>query len=94
MSNEELFEKLANIITPLQEGQKRLEKDMTEIKTTQQEHTNTLKTHTTRFRGIKMILTRLRKDVHYISGDYDTRIVQNRRRIEKIETHLGIPHSN
>lgn len=41
-------------------------------------------------RSMKRKLNRVAKDVHYIAGDYDLRIVENKREIQKIKSHLGL----
>ncbi len=56
--------------------QEQLEKDMKDV--------------TNRLRGIKMLLTRVRKDVRYIGGTYDTRIAHNKKGIERLEKHVGL----
>jgi len=56
--------------------QERLEKGMKDV--------------TKRLRGIKMLLTRVRKDVRYIGGPYDTRIAHNKRELSGLKSMLDL----
>ncbi|HSW96237.1 MAG TPA: hypothetical protein VLF89_00265 [Candidatus Saccharimonadales bacterium] len=93
MTTEELFEKIVVLIKPLEVRLDRIETRLDNIETRVGRMEAVQNTHTTRLRGIKMVLTRVRKDVHYISGNFDTRITENQRQIETIESHLRLhPH--
>lgn len=41
-------------------------------------------------RVIKRDMTRVRKDIKYMSGQFDEEIVHTRRRVERIEEHLHL----
>lgn len=41
-------------------------------------------------RSMKRQLTRVEKDVRYVAADYDKRIVENHREIEKIKQYVGL----
>ncbi|HSW88296.1 MAG TPA: hypothetical protein VLG12_03985 [Candidatus Saccharimonadales bacterium] len=93
MTTEELFEKIVGLIKPLEINLGKIDLKLNRIETRLNNLEAVQNTHTTRLRGIKMVLTRVRKDVHYITGNFDTRITENRRRIETIESHVSIqPH--
>lgn len=77
---------------------KNVKESLKDVIITQQDHTRRLEAltitqqdHTRRLRGIKMVLTRVRKDVKFISGDYDERIVENYRDIQEVRKRLKLP---
>lgn len=87
MFTEEQLNQLREVIKaetePLKQGVQGLRQDMQEVKTRLDSAEKTQ-------RDMKRILTRVAKDVKYISGSYDERIISNRRRIERLEEHTGI----